>query len=80
MIFSLKLWAEIRYWFNVEKETIYVQHIPSGTIEIIDDPDRIIKFVKAYNLDVSDCKRIREDKDKLGIFMKLKIDSQAKSS
>jgi hypothetical protein len=80
MIFSLKRRAEIRFWYNFETSTLYVQHIPSSTIELIENPNKIAEFLEAYNLQLRECKSIREDVDKLGIFMKIKIAPKVKSS
>jgi hypothetical protein len=80
MIFSLKRREEIRFWYDFNKATFYVQHIPSSTIELIENPKKIEDFLGAYNLQLRECKVIREDEDKLGIFMKMKIATKTKSS
>jgi hypothetical protein len=80
MISSLKRRAEIRFWYSLKTAILYVQHIPSSTFELIEDAERIIDFLEAYDLSLQECKEIREDKDKLGIFKKMKIAPKTKSS
>jgi hypothetical protein len=80
MIFSLKRRAEIRFWYNFETSTLYVQHIPSSTIELIENQKKITEFLEAYNLQLQECRGIREDVDRLGIFMKIKIAPKTKTS
>lgn len=63
----------VRFWYDSSVNKLMVIHIPSQERKEIADPKKIRQFLASYQLTRDDCKRVREDKDRLGLFAKMSI-------
>jgi hypothetical protein len=65
--------VEIKFWYDESEKKLFVIHIGSQTRKVITNEEKIRNFLDAYQLTLEDCKRVREDEDRLGLFAKKRI-------
>ncbi|MFD1423460.1 MULTISPECIES: hypothetical protein [Laceyella] len=59
----------IRFWYDESDRKLLIFHEPSGKQKAMKFGSKdLARFLEAHNVTLQECKKVKRDKDRLGLF------------